>query len=481
VGQAPADSYEVFVVLKLYKRAHTDYRSHAVELQAVVDRSLHPQVSLYYRRDTDTALLALPFDPRNVNRQLMGRILQVARHANASVLEAGLLPNDERLRFYRAYLPLYDVRVIGLRSVDHALTALENELGMGSAPPVVEVTRDSRLPKKRLEVRFRRGDAWSLGRLRSLSSNNVIVATGGPPRTGDVVEIEIAVELDELADADGSEPKVVAFEPVRVMLHAAVTQVTQPDKAMGMAGFGARFLIGSPPEREKLARLLAEAQEAARAAEPPPPRREVRYPVRWPIMVARGNRALRAAALDVSRHGMFVASGTQLFAEPRLEITIPLDDRGAPLRASARVARSIPEETARARRLSAGVGLELTGLAGEDEKRFERFVDRVARRGRRWLLVGAAPERLRALLAELTAAGYAASGASDPPALVSKAASARAPDLVIIDGSLSRAGDARAAQAVERALAVRSVPTVQLGQDASPQWVREHVDIELLS
>jgi len=183
--------------------------------------------------------------------------------------------------------------------------------------------------------------------------------------------------------------------------------------------------------------------------------------------------------LDVSRHGMFVAANVPLYPDRRVDVTIPLDDRGTPLVATARIARSIPEETARARRLQTGVGLELSAMRSDDERRFEGFVDRVARRGRRWVLVGAAPDRMRILLSELIAAGYAASGATDAPALVSKAASARAPDLVLVDSTLLRA-DVRSAQAVERALAVRNVPTLPLLEEAAGA-ARERADRELLT
>jgi hypothetical protein len=196
-------------------------------------------------------------------------------------------------------------------------------------------------------------------------------------------------------------------------------------------------------------------------------------------MLARAGRAVKAPALDISRHGLFVAGDAELFPDRRVDVLIPLDDRGQPLRAHARIARAIPEETARARRLPAGLGLELSDLSADDERRFERFVDRVARRARRWVLVGAAPERMRLVISELIAAGYAASGAVDPPSLVSKAASARAPDLVILDATLAQT-DVRAARAVERALAVRSVPIVQLGDD-NPLSARERVDQLLLS
>src|SRR5204863_79945 len=94
--------------------------------------------------------------------------------------------------------------------------------------------------KERLEVRFRRGDDWQLGRVRSLTVEAIYVSTGGPPRRGDVVELELQYDR-------------IAFSTRATVVHVTPTEAAA---ALGAAGFGARFLSTDSPERARLLRFL---------------------------------------------------------------------------------------------------------------------------------------------------------------------------------------------------------------------------------
>src|SRR5262249_51461102 len=186
-------------------------------------------------------------------------------------------------------------------------------------------------------------------------------------------------------------------------------------------------------------------------------------------------RRLDARVLDVSQRGMFVAGDTPPTGGA-VHVSIPIDDRGTPILATARVARAIHENTAKMRGISQGVGLEIVSLSGTDARRFQGFVGRVARRAVKEVIVGAAQPRVGELIAELAGAGYAATGVSDAPALVARTAAARPPDLVVLDSSLS----ARTLHVARRALGAPCAVARASDGDA-PAAAREQVDSALLS
>src|SRR5262249_42798042 len=133
----------------------------------------------------------------------------------------------------------------------------EMGLGEGSGP-------------RRIEVRIRRGEGWSLGRARSLTREGIYVYSGCAPRIGDTREVEIGA-----GDAG-------------MTLRAEVVHVTYDDAALtvGGSGFGARFLLGGTEERQQLEALVASGRiEGLGTLRSAPARREARYPLRWPVTV----------------------------------------------------------------------------------------------------------------------------------------------------------------------------------------------------
>src|SRR5262249_10585877 len=136
-----------------------------------------------------------------------------------------------------------------------------------------------------LEIRFRRGDEWQLGRLKSLTREGMHVVTTAPPRVGDAIDISVGDSLSLRGE----------------VMHATRAQAAAE---VGGSGFSVRFVLRHAEERQGLEALLrAEGVAAVRAA---PSRREARYPVRWPLTVSHGERTQATAALDVSASGMFV-------------------------------------------------------------------------------------------------------------------------------------------------------------------------------
>src|SRR5262249_7254029 len=154
----------------------------------------------------------------------------------------------------------------------------------------------------------------------------ISLATGAPPRRGDIVELEITIS------------------GVTVVARGAVVGVTSSDAAtvLGAAGFGARFLVATPEERGALERILAAHTDGRRVLAPPPRGREARYPVRWPVLLRTQRGKAEVSALDVSRHGLFIGvDGCSTAPQSTsVYVTVPIES-GAPIQATARIARAI--------------------------------------------------------------------------------------------------------------------------------------------
>ncbi len=462
-------THDLFLVAQRVSRRFPALKATLAQLFTMIGATRLRSVDVYYRRQTDVALLALHLDPAQLSAAQLSAFEGTAMRGDLGVLEPARLPDAERARFFDTYLPQYELRLQRLAAPDDAMHLLEEHLigiarrthaaATAAAPPPVRVD-------DQLEVRFRRGDGWQLGRVRSLSRDSLYISTGGPPRRGDVVEISLALG------------------PAQLLVRAGVLQVTPADapQAMGAPGFGAQFLVGDLAEADRVERFLVHVRAALPTElSPPPRRRDVRYPVCWPVFVAGAAGQSQTSALDLSLHGMFVAAQVSEGTSPgqNLELTLPLDDGGAPMRAAARVARAVGPGVARQRGVPTGLGLEFVALGGREQARFSRFLTRVGRRTSHNLVVGATAERATPIVQELIAAGYSAAQVLDPAALLARASASRPPDLVLLDVSLTRA-DPRAEEAVRRALQMRQIPVQHIGGD-TPSAVRALADMTLLS
>jgi len=456
--------HPLFLVLPQVRARVAELDGIVAPLESAIALGRLAGVDLYYRTSTEMALLALRFDARTITAALTDRLAVCAAQCGAALLDAGRLPEGARLRFFHTYLPLYDVSLGGLSSPEHAVRALARHLA--GAEPIPSAPAAAGANAGRIEVRFRRGDGWQLARLRSMTHEGISIATSTPPHRGDLVDLEL------------SALGIVLVTRSRVVGVAS----GEAAAALGATGFGARLLPASEEQRAQVDQLLeVMGGERIRALTPPPRRRAARYPVSWPVFLRTPQHKASLRALDVSRHGMFVAAdGALAPTEGSVHVTFPVDDRGRPILATARVARSVPARDAYERGLSAGVGLELISLSTQDDQRFAQFVGRIARRAERAVVVAAAPSRLDELVGALAGAGYCTSGVSDAPSLVARASvSGRTPDLVVLDASLAESAPDELQEA-RKALAVRMVPTITIDGD-SPGAAREWVDGALLA
>jgi len=414
-------------------------------------------VDLYYRADTDLALLALRLDARTATHTLLERLRDEAESAGAAVLEPARLDEEQRGKFYGEHLASYPLRVENFPTVADAVRKLAADLGVEAELAV----GDAGGPR-RVEVRIRRGDNWLLGRARSLTREGLYVYSGCALREGDQVELQLGADDTTLT------------------MRAEVVHVTHDDPALtvGGAGFGARFLLSTPEERQQLEGLVASGRvEGLGTLRSAPARREARYPVRWPVAVQTPVGRAHVSALDISKSGMFVAMSTSL-TSASVEIRLPPDDLSQPITARGRVARKMTGRIAQARGVSAGYGIELQEFEEGDEERFVGFVDRVGQRAGRHVVVGAATERGKEIVAVLVAAGYVATGLSDPMDILRRAATSR-PDLVLIDPTLT--ATERAARALSHRLNARATMAYYLDANQDERSVRGLADAALLS
>lgn len=429
--------HELFLVVPRAVGRHPSLDRRLEQFGSVLPNDAIRAIDLYLAPGAGKLILAIALTP--VDAGARAELLRAAQEVDAVLIDSDQLTPEEVRRFRTEILPRYQrtrcATVAELRRVVAAAAA--------PTPP----------PRGRMEVRFRRGEQWQLGRARDLTPDGIYVASSCPPRQGEVVDLELWLGKD------------------RAATRAAVVHVTPPYSAQGVGGFGACFIIADDAERLKLDQVL----DAARTVTPipaPPARRDGRYPVRWPIFAWLAGGWLTMVVLDVSRRGLFVATGVPLGIGELLELTIPVDDGSEPRRATARVVRAIHEAEALSRGLAVGFGLEITGMDAGDG--LAEFVSRVAARAERRIVVGAGQERGAALLGELTGVGYVASGAVEAHAILERTTVGAAPDLVLLDDSLPGDGG-RTIDELSEVLVRRQVPTVLLHGE-SPAAARRRVD-----
>lgn len=190
-------------------------------------------VDLYYRAETDLALLALRLDARTATHTLLERLREEAENAGAAVLEPSRLDEEERERFYGDHLVSYPLRVENFPTVVDAVRKLAHDLGIEARMPSTEAGGAPR----RIEVRIRRGEEWMLGRARSLTREGLYVYSGCALREGDPVELRLTVE------------------DTTVTLRAEVVHVTYEDRRSPSAAPGsARASSSAPPRRSSSSR-----------------------------------------------------------------------------------------------------------------------------------------------------------------------------------------------------------------------------------
>lgn len=403
-------------------------------------------VDVYYRSDTDTVLFNLRLDVRTATATLIDRLHSEAAMAGAAVLEPARLEEADRERFYKEHLAAYPLQVHNFPTVADAVRKVAGDLGMSmdSTPPV---------GPPRIEVRYRSGERWQLARPRSLTREGIYLYSGSVPRLGETVTLRLRCGETNL------------------MVPAVVVHATPEDVAstVGGTGFAARFMLAGQAERHALeALVVAGRTDGLGALRPAPPRREARYPLRWPVTLNGAEQS--CPALDVSRHGLFV--GATLPALDNVAVAVSPDDGGPALRARGRVARTVDDRSAELRGVAAGSGIELHDFAPGDAERFATFVERVGLRASRRLLVAANEARQRVLMGPLAAAGYVVAAANDAQEVI---AGSPGMDLVFLDPSCP-AG----ARDLRRVLRERRIQAFALEPNQTGRTVRNLADAALL-
>ena len=575
----PTHLREMFVVLEPFQTRIGELSSALSKITtAATEGPLMRSVRMFYRRDTDVALMSIVFDRRTLTQTKLDWIVAELHASSLPILDPHRLSASDRSAFYDRYLPLYVVRV-ERSSPGLALDELGRLLGLSTAPtPVAEapeafgatvayrpnqraalltaglptpkptVQRDPQQPlspysptgrrlgsetdsdkdtirrtasrrvverlgsqppledaiedhdsfanesvaeahgkKKRIRidqtvpgtanaversrasqpiavepafeeppirVRFLRGEKWSVGRLRCLDLTSAHIAVSSPPRVND--EVHISISLDELC----------------VVLRGHVREVNA--RSSGTAGFTVDF-VPDTPSRKQLASLLRRAKDSGVQLEPPPARQSMRYPLAWPVSLHTPLGMASATALDISRDGMFLAMSAPI-AGPELKLSLELDEPGVRITGIARIARRVSSEEASARGLERGIGVEITSMSDGDRLLYVSFLERVAQRTIRQVMVAAPPSRATQLVKSLSAAGYVVTSGSDPRVLVRLAEfDGTPPDIAIFDDAL---GDGEEARWLRQVLKGKGVPCVAISRESGDR-ARSAVDAVL--
>ncbi len=475
-------AYELFLVLEAMSSRYKEWASALVALQSEEAPTVLG-ADAYYRAHTDVALIALRYDERALSFRELAYVLELARGVGAHVLDPSRLEDKDRREFYHTYLGDYDVRLEDLPNASVALAEIGRRLGMersqaathseapkrlptalpstraptrrlGSQPPAAmkpraatppaatppaampSITRGGRArtvrwappsatknaSPPRIAVRYLRNGRWAPARLGALSTKSAYIVTSGLPHKGESVNLALG------------------FQDIGAMISGHVSHVTTVENAVdaGLSGFALR-LVEDAAERSQLMSLLRHARAAGVRIQPPPARREVRFPVRWPVRIGTSAGGFRASALDLSSNGLFVATHNHLDRE--LMFQLPMDNDEPPVTGRAEIKREISSEVAKARGLASGYGLHITELSAHDRNRFGEFLRRIKERSAKRVVVCADEKRARGLTDELARAGYAVRAGNDAGALIRIAdTEPRIPDVVVIDESLAARG-----------------------------------------
>jgi hypothetical protein len=125
---------ELFFVLESFQACFAEYVTAFRPLFPAADRML-ANCSVYYREDTDVALLALRFEPSSMDHTRLSELLDFAASAGLAALDPAMLPDDDRQRFYERYLEEYPLRAEGQQRPEEALVGLAETLGLRAVRP----------------------------------------------------------------------------------------------------------------------------------------------------------------------------------------------------------------------------------------------------------------------------------------------------------------------------------------------------------
>ena len=138
---------ELFVVLEPFRAGFGEFIRALEPLnEAAAEGPFLQSADVYYRGDTDVALLAIRFDERSTTPQKLRWLGSVASRADLPVLDPARLGVTDRRAFYEEYLPTYRIKVEG--TTDGPREALEELARLLALPdaPAARPPRPQRLP-----------------------------------------------------------------------------------------------------------------------------------------------------------------------------------------------------------------------------------------------------------------------------------------------------------------------------------------------
>ncbi len=523
---------ELFLVLKdLSTKLHL-LLPHLREFSEAPEANDLLGVDALYRADKDQALICLRYDGVLAPRERR-QLVHVASQGGMPVLDPGRLSAGDHELFYQKHLRRYAVRIDDRKNPHVAVDALAQLLGLtlpveekekpikngrrpslalarhrngarGSESEVSAVDLESmelgpagkmglehnpkpqnnprgkrraseRLPTiparpqnarsgpqsrtngdEILQVRYERGDRWMPARLRNLTLKQVRLAASAAPPLGAKLRI------------------ILTIGTIRTTVAGVVIEVINTETSVdGSTSFRVEFAEIPKPARKQLTEILRWTQREGLTLSPPPPRKNRRFAVTWPITVVSSGKRFGAAAHDVSECGLFLAT-TNLIHSHQVVFAIPLETKVLAIEGRAHIAREVDCKMAEERNLSQGYGLHFGTLSSSDQGAYESFLVRVKRRSQLHVLVAGKSAHNLALAKSLESAGYAVSLASSSRQLERRHAEGTSqPDVAVLSPSGHSAPElwARLKQTFE----ANDVPVLRLS-DHEPMAARAKVD-----
>lgn len=259
-----------------------------------------------------------------------------------------------------------------------------------STAPLVNNTGEQDL----IRVRYQRGDSWMPARLRNLTTKDIRLAASAAPPAGSTLRVSVTIG-----------------EHNAVLTGTVVEVVNTEGSVDGSTSFRLEFRKVGKREHERLVTLLRKANRSGMSLTPPPARRNRRFAISWPVAVQSQGQRFQGAAMDISEHGLFLATNT-LVRSNQLMFGMPLDRPCLTIKGRASVVRKVSEHMARSRGLSLGYGLFIEDFSVKDSKQYSKFVTRIRRRSQHHVVVVGEGERSQTLASSFQSVGYAVSQAS---------------------------------------------------------------------
>jgi hypothetical protein len=138
---------DLFIVLEPFRAGFADFVRALEPLNGTAsDGTLLGSADVYYRADTDIALLTIRLDKGGITPQKLAWLTSVAARADLPVLDPSRLGFSDRRAFYEDYLPNYRVRVEARGGPQEALEELARLLALPDAPPLRPASSPSARP-----------------------------------------------------------------------------------------------------------------------------------------------------------------------------------------------------------------------------------------------------------------------------------------------------------------------------------------------